>query len=43
MLNSINHFIIGAITLINNTVTLVLKLAVIGLLFVIEQWIEQHY
>jgi len=43
MFNSINRFIIIAIELINNTATLVIKLAVIGLLFVIEQWAEQFY
>jgi len=43
MFNSINRFIIGAIELINNTATLILKLAVIGLLFIFEQWAEQYY
>ena len=43
MINSINRFIVGAIELINNTATLVLKLAAIGLMFIIEQWAEKHY
>jgi len=42
MFNSINCFLRGAVELINNTTTLILKLAVIGLFYIIGTWANNY-
>jgi len=43
MFNNINCILRNTVEFISLAATLILKLAIIGFLFIIEQWAEQYY